>query len=302
MSAASASKNLLLGFPDYLPQGQQLARALAIPYAEVAVHVFPDGERKLRLPESLPEHVIICRSLNDPDHKLIELFLAAATARQLGVKRLTLVAPYLAYMRQDIAFCPGESVSQRIIGQMLAQAFDAVITVDAHLHRIRQLSEAIPCSAAINISAADGMGAFIRQTLPGALLIGPDEESEQWVSNVAKRAQCSYGIGHKERHGDKDVEITLPHHSFSGEEVILLDDVASSGHTLAEAAKQLYEAGATAVHCLVTHALFMDDAEDILEKVGIKQIWSTDSVSHHSNQIQLANSLAETLTSNQLVS
>jgi ribose-phosphate pyrophosphokinase len=302
MTAVPAAKNLLLGFPDYRPQGQQLAQALDVPYAEVAVHVFPDGERKLRLPEHLPEHVIVCRSLNDPDHKLIELFLAAATARQLGVKRLTLVAPYLAYMRQDMAFSPGEAVSQRIIGQMLAQAFDAVVTVDAHLHRIQQLSEAIPCSAAINISAADGMGEFIRQTLPDAFLIGPDEESEQWVSRVAERAQCPYGIGHKKRRGDKDVEITLPQCAFSGKEVILLDDVASSGHTLAEAATRLYKAGAAAVHCLVTHALFMDDAEDILEKVGIKQIWSTDSVTHYSNQIQLAKSLAMTLTANQLMS
>lgn len=301
MSDAVSAKTLVLGFSDYRPQGQQLAQALGIPYEEVAIHCFPDGERKVRLPAPLPAHVIFCRSLNDPDHKLVELLLAASTARDLGAQHLTLVAPYLAYMRQDMAFVPGEAVSQHIIGRMLAQAFDAVVTVDAHLHRIQHLHQAIPCPQAINLNAAKAMGEFIHRSLPRALLLGPDEESEQWVSSVAQQAQCPYAIGHKERHGDKEVEITLPQRAFAGEEVVLLDDVASTGRTLAEAAKLLYAAGASTVHCLVTHALFMDDAEQTLANAGVKNIWSTDSVSHGSNQIKLAQILADTLLDNGLL-
>lgn len=286
----------VIGFGDYAAQAQGLAAALDAPYAEAAVHVFPDGEHKLRLPAPLAEHIIFCRSLNDPDHKLIELLLAAGSARDNGAQRLTLVAPYLAYMRQDIAFHPGEAVSQRIIGKLLAQTFDAVITVDAHLHRINHLSQAIPLPQAINLSATRAMGEFIAGECPGALLLGPDGESRQWVAAVAEAAGgLGFGVASKTRRGDCDVSIEMPSLDFRGRQVILVDDVASTGHTLAVAARQALEAGATATHCLVTHGLFMGDALAQLKAAGIENIWSTDSVPHASNRIQLAGLLAENL-------
>jgi ribose-phosphate pyrophosphokinase len=107
--------------------------------------------------------VLICRSLNQPNDKLIELLFCARTARQLGAKRLTLIAPYLSYMRQDIANQPGEAVSQRIMGQMLAELFDDVITVDPHLHRINSLDQAIPIKNAISLTAANEIASFHHQ-------------------------------------------------------------------------------------------------------------------------------------------
>jgi ribose-phosphate pyrophosphokinase len=118
---------IILAFPDYLKQARRLAACLNAPLAEVTLHHFPDNESLIRLPPSLPGHVILCRSLNQPNDKLIELLLCATTARELGADRLTLVAPYLSYMRQDIANQPGEAVSQRIIGKLLAGLFDDVL-------------------------------------------------------------------------------------------------------------------------------------------------------------------------------
>jgi len=283
-----------MGFAEYAAQGQRLATALGVPWAEAEIHLFPDGERKLRLPMPLAEHVVFCRSLDDPDHKLIELLLAAGGARDNGARRLTLVAPYLAYMRQDIAFHPGEAVSQRIIGKLLAQAFDAVITVDAHLHRIQRLSQAIPLEQAINLTATRAMGEFLARECPrDILLLGPDGESEQWVAAVAGAAGgLDYGVASKTRRGDRDVSIELPAVDFDGRQVVLVDDVASTGHTLAIAARQALAAGATSAHCLVTHALFVGDAWQQLKQAGVENIWSTDSVSHPSNCIQLAGLLA----------
>ena len=108
---------MLLGFDDYEPQSRALAKALGMPCHIVEKHRFPDGENKLTLPPSLPGEVIFCRSLDQPNEKLLELLLAAKTAIELGADRLTLVAPYLCYMRQDKAFQPGEAVSQRIVGK-----------------------------------------------------------------------------------------------------------------------------------------------------------------------------------------
>ena len=92
---------MILGFDDYEEQSRKLADALDIPCHTIQRHRFPDGEYKLTLPGKLPEHVLFCYSLDQPNDKLLELLLAAKTARQLGAKKLTLVAPYLCYMRQD---------------------------------------------------------------------------------------------------------------------------------------------------------------------------------------------------------
>ncbi|MBX9833993.1 MAG: ribose-phosphate pyrophosphokinase-like domain-containing protein, partial [Burkholderiaceae bacterium] len=127
----------LLYFDGEAAPALRLAQAAGLTALAVERHRFPDGELKLRLPVDatgrMPRHAVLLRSLHQPNEKLVELLLAARTARNLGVQHLTLVAPYLAYMRQDIAFHPGEAVSQQVVGGFLAGLFDAVITVDPHL-------------------------------------------------------------------------------------------------------------------------------------------------------------------------
>ena len=286
---------MILAFPDYLSQAQRLAARLNAPLAEINVHHFPDSESLIRLPPSLPEHVIVCRSLNQPNDKLIELLLCATTARELGAKRITLVAPYLSYMRQDIANHPGEAVSQRIIGKMLAGLFDDVLTVDPHLHRISSLDQAIPIKNAISLTAANEIGCFLKQTLDYAVLLGPDDESEQWVANIANKIGFDYAIAHKDRFGDKQVKITLPDYDYRNKPVVIIDDVASTGRTLAQAAKLLQASGSKDIYAVVTHALFCDDAETHILKAGIKAIWSTDSIDHPTSCIKLDTLLADAI-------
>jgi len=283
---------IILGFDDYEVQSRKLAQALNLPCHIIQQHQFPDGENKLTLPPSLPEHVIFCRSLDQPNEKLLELLLAAKTARQLGAKMLTLVTPYLCYMRQDKAFHPGEVVSQGIIGNFLADLFDNLITVDPHLHRIQHLEQAVPAKNAIALSATSIMATFLHErfkdlSLPKPILLGPDNEAKQWVSAVAKPNQWTYGVCDKIRTGDKQVEITLPDIDLSNRPVVIVDDVASSGQTLIVAIKKCFANNAQHVDVLVTHALFVNDAVQQLIETGVRNIWSTDSVSHESNIISL---------------
>jgi ribose-phosphate pyrophosphokinase len=286
---------IILAFPDYLSQGQRLADRLDVKLAKIILHHFPDSESFVRLPPVLPEHVVICRSLNQPNDKLIELLLCAKTARELGAKRLTLIAPYLSYMRQDIANQPGEVVSQRIIGKMLAELFDDVITVDPHLHRISALDQAIPITNAISLTAANEIGRFLKQKLENALLLGPDSESEQWVANIADITGFDYAIAHKDRIGDKQVEITLPVYNYHGKPIVIIDDMASTGRTLGKAARQLQAAGCKDIYAVVIHPLFCGDAEAHILQAGIKTIWSTDSIGHPTACIKLDNLLADAL-------
>lgn len=287
---------LILAFPDYLQQAQRLQVALDIELKEVYLHQFPDGESLLRLPTDLPEHVIICRSLNQPNDKLIELLLCAETARQQGVKRITLIAPYLCYMRQDIANQPGEAVSQRIVGKLLADLFDDVITVDPHLHRISRLSQAIPIANAISLSATNEITDFLQHHFEHAVLLGPDSESEQWVSSIAQKIGFEYSVAKKIRRGDTQVSMQLAEFDFQDKPVVIIDDMASTGRTLAKAADLLFAAGANQVSAVITHPLFCGDAEAHIRQSGVHQIWSTDSISHASACIYLDKLLAKAIT------
>ncbi len=295
MADPKAGSRTLLGFPDYRDPARRLAGAAGLPYAEVEVHHFPDGESKVRLPLPLPEQVIFCRSLDRPNDKLVELELAAVTARQLGARHLTLVAPYLAYMRQDIAFHPGEAVSQRVVGAMLARHFDALITVDPHLHRVHRLQEAVPVARAVTLSATAPMADYLAVHGDRPFLIGPDEESEQWVAAIAARGGFDYRVARKERRGDRDVRISLPAADYGGRNLVLVDDVASTGRTLEETARALARHRPASLSVLVTHALFVGDAEQRLAAAGVTHVCSTDSVPHPSNRLPLAPLLASAL-------
>lgn len=289
------TNTLLLHFSEDQPQAERLAGATGFTLAQVVRHRFPDGELKLRLPPQLPARVVLLRTLDHPNEKLVELLLVARTARTLGATHLTLVAPYLAYMRQDIAFEAGEVVSQRVVGRFLADLFDAVITVDPHLHRVATLDEAVPVARAVVLSGAPLLADLIAQHHARPLLVGPDEESAQWVAQAAARHGFDHAVCHKVRRGDRDVQIALPDIDVVGRAVVLLDDVASSGHTLAAAARLLLAAGAGSVDVAVTHALFAGDALQLIQNAGVGHVWSTDCITHASNAVSMAQPIASAL-------
>ena len=191
MTGSPAAQACLLYFDDERPAAERLAAASGLALRPVQRHRFPDGELKLTLPVDgagqLPARAVLLRSLYQPNDKLVELLLAARAARALGVRHLTLVAPYLAYMRQDIAFHPGEAVSQRIVGPFLASLFDAVVTVDPHLHRVATLPEAVPAAQAVVVSGAPLLADWI-ECLPNASSENPRAIK---AKNVTRHAEMS---------------------------------------------------------------------------------------------------------------
>lgn len=287
--------SVLLAFEDEAALATRLAQALDWPLSLVDVHRFPDGETRLRLPQALPMRAVLLRGLQQPNDKLTQLLLAAAGARELGAQHLSLVSPYLAYMRQDMAFTPGEVVSQRHLGRLLAGCFDAVLTVDPHLHRVATMDEVVPGKRGVALTAATLLGLHAAQQVPGALLLAPDEEAGQWVRAAAAAAGLDHAVCHKQRHGDREVAVALPSHPVAGRAVVIVDDVASTGRTLCAAARGALAQGAASVDVAVTHALFVGDAWEQVRAAGVRHVWSSDCVPHASNAISVVPLLAAAL-------
>jgi len=283
--------------PSSAEAAQRLAGRLGVGLHGIALHRFPDGELRVTVGPAAST-VIVYASLDQPNDKLLALLFASEALRRGGAKRLVLVAPYLCYMRQDAAFHEGEAVSQKVIGRLLASAVDRLITVDAHLHRTKDIHDIFPGIEADNLSAmpaiADGLrpGGFD----PNTVVVGPDEESQAWVSDLAARLGARPAVARKTRRGDRSVEITFADPAlFVGRPALLVDDIVSSGGTLMTCAKALQAAGATTVDAVVTHALFAPELAGRLFEAGIRSVKSTDSIRHPSNAIALDAVLAGAL-------
>jgi ribose-phosphate pyrophosphokinase len=288
----------VLAMPDNNDTARPLARALRAAVHEVHVSRFPDGESLVRIEADLTgrEVALVC-TLHRPDEAFIALAFAAATARDLGASRVGLVAPYLSYMRQDRRFREGEGVSARYFARLLSDAFDWLVTVEPHLHRVHGLHElfTIPAQA---VHAAPAIAAYVRAHHPDAVLIGPDEESEQWISAIARDTHLPYTVLHKERLGDLDVRVSVPDIRAIGERVpVVIDDIISTGQTLTEAARQLRAVGARPPVCIAVHAVLEDGVADALDRAGIAQLITCNTIMHPSNRIDLTPAVAAAVRS-----
>jgi ribose-phosphate pyrophosphokinase len=283
---------LLFALPGNEAIAHAIADILGADTGELELRAFPDGESYLRfVTEPAGRDVALVCTLDHPDSKMLQLLFAAAAARDLGAGGVGLIAPYLAYMRQDRRFKPGEAVTSREVARLLSEAFDWLVTVDPHLHRYSSLREIyrIPTRVA---HAAPLISQWIKANVPQALVIGPDAESEQWVSAVANEAGAPFTVLQKVRHGDRDVEITLRDLTQLGERTpVLVDDIISSGRTMAEAVRLV--AGRTTERpvCIAVHGLFADNSDRMLAAAGARVVTS-NSVAHVSNAIDVAPLLA----------
>lgn len=289
---------VLLPFPDDLPLATAVAARLGARLGRLQWRHFPDGESLVTIDEDIAGvEVVLFASLNDPDRKALPLLYAAKTARQLGARRVGLVAPYLAYMRQDARFRAGEAVSAPIFAGFLEQAIDWLVTVAPHLHRIAALADVfrIPTTC---IAAAPTLADWIKREVPDPILIGPDSESAQWVAAIAGELHAPYQVMRKVRRGDQDVAVSLPDaEKFRHCTPVLVDDIVSTGHTLAALRGHLRALQLPAAVCVVIHPLFVGNAWQLLQNAGAGRIVSTDSIAHPSNAIRLAEPIANAVAS-----
>ena len=289
---------LILPLPGNEPFAAQLADALGGELGRIETRHFPDGESYVRLHGDPSGRAVdlVC-TLARPDPQFLPLVFAADAARELGASAVNLVAPYLAYMRQDIRFQPGECISSLSFARLLSSSFDTLLTVDPHLHRHPTLASLYTVPTA-TLQAAPLLADWIAANIPAPLVVGPDEESEQWAGAIAARIGVPHVVLRKVRHGDRSVEIQVPDLAAHRDRTpVLVDDIASSGRTLVVAARKLVEQGLRQPECVVVHALLDEAAYAELSGV-FSRVTSTDAVPHPSNRIALAPLLADALRRN----
>lgn len=280
-----------------LPGNDELVSLLAhltgVGHARLQLHRFPDGEIYVRYPVSLEgQTVVLVCTLDRPNEKVLPLIFAADASRELGATSVGLIAPYLAYMRQDQRFKPGEAVTSQSFANLISNHFDWLVTVDPHLHRYHHLPELYKARS-FTVQSAPLISKWIKSNVVKPLIIGPDVESEQWVAAVAQRADAPYAVLAKTRYGDRDVQIAIPwlehwwYHT-----PVLVDDIISTGATMIQTLGKLKEKALRPPICVAIHGVFANGAHEAILGAGAERIVTTNTIPHKGNAIDISELLA----------
>lgn len=286
---------IIVGLSKAKDLARKIARHLKAPYSELKSSHFPDGETNLRfMTEVKGKETVLVNSFHpQPNEAMIETIFAAETAKELGAKSVVLVVSYLAYMRQDKRFHPGECQSNKIMAKLMSVA-DKIITVDPHLHRINSLNEIFKIKT-VKLSANQAIADYIKKNIKNELIVGPDIESYQWAETIAEKIHLHAMVLKKKRYTAEVVRIKVKGNvDFKGKNVVIVDDMISTGHTIMEPAKQIKKKGAKKIYALCVHGLFVEGALEKMKKMGI-EVLTTNTVENPAAKIDLSGVIAQAL-------
>lgn len=282
-------------FPEDKALAEYLAKKMGIDLGVAEIRNFPDGETYIRIISQVKNKsvILICR-LDHPNNKILPLFFMAKKLKELGALNICLIAPYLPYMRQDKSFKASEVVSASVFAQFLSSFIDQLITIDPHLHRIKDLSEIFSVPA-ITIHLTRDVAEWIRANIDSPCIIGPDEESKQWVIEVAKSLDAPFIILEKIRYSDSNVKISIPVSMDITKTPVLLDDIISTGGSMVATIRELINKGFKPPVCIGMHALFNKNNYNKIMKSGAKKVITSNSILNFSNEIDIGDVIFEKL-------
>lgn len=266
--------NLVLSFKDTRELGLKIARGIKAEYETISLEKFPDGEFNISINKN-PKNktVIIISSMgNSPNQKMIQTILTGGIAKDFGAKKIILFATYFPYLRQDTHFFKYDSFSSRYITKLF-EGFDKVITIDPHLHRIKNLK--VLSSKLTHITINPLIAKYIKKRFKNKFtIIGPDEESAQWSRPIAKMLDKDVVVLKKHRYSSTKIKVReIEGFQGSNEEefeknVIIIDDIISTGRTISGALSLAKKEGAKKLFCIGIHGLLINNSIDLIKKHG----------------------------------
>lgn len=286
-------KLIIFALPGNILLANALSNKLGIESGSAETHLFPDGESFIKIDSDVKNKtVILVCTLDHPNPQMLPLMFMAQTLKDLGAKKICLVSPYLPYMRQDKRFNSGEALTSVLFAKYLSSWIDGLITIDPHLHRIKHLSEIYSVPGISTLHATKQIAEWINLNVNSPLLIGPDEESRQWVAEIAGYAKLPFVIAQKKRLGDRKVIISIPDIIDNSHLPVLVDDIISSGASMIAAIKLLLARQFQKPICIGVHALFDAKIEQAIILAGASRIVTCNTISHSTNEIDITNLIA----------
>jgi len=276
-----------------------VAHQLGLKTSKVEIRRFPDGEKYIRIDDDLAgQDVVLVQSIHhEPDNFLFEYLLLCDTVKDLGAKKVVGVFPYFAYARQDSRFNPGEAVSFRTVTKLIEDVGTAeLFSIDMHQHRVERAGDLfrIPVH---NLTAAPLLAEYVKANVPlqRPTVIGPDEESEQWAQAAAKVIGTDHDVLQKRRLGADKVEIRTRSLDVQGRDVLIMDDIISTGGTIVEASKILKSQGAQRLVVACTHPILAQDALAKIYESGAEIVVGTDTVPSSISYVSVAPLIADAI-------
>jgi ribose-phosphate pyrophosphokinase len=286
------------------PGSQELAHRVAeqlgINLVESSWKHFPDGEFYFRFHEDIAgEELIIVQSLYPPQNEhIFELLTIVHTAKDLEASKIIVFAPYLAYSRQDERYLPGEAITSKLLAEILCKmGIDAIYTVDIHNFKVLEYYT-VP---AYNLIASPLIARYFVESkrLTKPFLLAPDDE-EAAIKRVEEASKALGGVPYDALEKRRDrytgrIETKEKGLNVEGMDVVIIDDIISTGGTAANAARISKKMGARKIYVGVTHALLRGEALKMMEEAGVDEVASTDSVPAVTTKISVAPLLREAL-------
>ena len=267
---------------------EDLSNILDSPLAKVISKRFPDKEFYFRIVDDVKdEHVIIVQTTY-PDTNLVELLLMQNAAEEAGAKKITVVIPYYGYARQDTKFQDGEAVSAKAIAALISLNADKVITVDPHKEHILDFFS----TSAESCTAVPEIAKYLKQKKID-LVLAPDKGAKERAKTAAEIINCDFDYMQKTRIDGSTVEMKPKKLDAKNKTVAIIDDIISTGGTMALAIRELKKQGAKKVFVACTHGLFAADAIKKLSNSGCDEIISTDTILNNYSKVKVADSIAE---------
>lgn len=267
-----------------------LAKELHQPLIQATFKRFPDDEFYIRILVDISGEDVLIVQTAYPDQKIVELFLMQDAVHDAGAKRITVILPYFGYSRQDKKFEEGEAISARAIAQHISLHADSVITVDPHKeHILKFFTVPAQCCSAVSTIAQ-----YLKEKNIDFVL-APDKGAKDRAKEAATLIDCEYDYLEKTRVDGTTVKITPKKLDAHGKHVAIIDDIISTGGTMANSIKELKKQGAKGVSVACTHGLFIGGAKEKLLSAGCDEIISTDTIENEFSKVSVAHCIAETL-------
>ena len=263
-------------------------RAMGAGLIEVEIKKFPDGEKYVRVLGSADEVTVIQSTFRPQDEHLIELILIADALRERGVETLRAVVPYLAYSRQDRVTKEGEPVSVRAIMRTLAVYYDELYVFDLHNPETLKFFP----GKAINLSPARAMAEYFREKLGDGIVLAPDKGARERAKAVAQKLGLEFSHFEKERISPTEVRMTPVDVDVRGKNVLIVDDIISTGGTMVRAANLLREMGAEKVFVSATHGVFAEGAIERVSK-AVDELAVTNTIPTPVSRISIVPDIVE---------